>query len=73
MKPTQRGGRKVRIAEDALSLFMEITAKISAGQLEALKDKPDAYNLTSDSYFSDTSRRRQDHYLSDWSMLWPLS
>ena len=41
MKPIKKGAEKLGIAEDALSLYGNYKAKISAGQLEALKDKPD--------------------------------
>ena len=41
MKPIKEVAEKIGIAEDALSLYGNYKAKISAGQLEALKDKPD--------------------------------
>ena len=41
MKPIKKVAEKLGIAEDALSLYGNYKAKISAGQLEALKDKPD--------------------------------
>ena len=41
MKPIKEVAEKLGIAEDALSLYGNHKAKISAGQLEALKDKPD--------------------------------
>lgn len=41
MKPIKEVAGKLGIAEDALSLYGNYKAKISAGQLEALKDKPD--------------------------------
>lgn len=41
MKPIKEVAEKLEIAEDALSLYGNYKAKISAGQLEALKDKPD--------------------------------
>lgn len=41
MKPIKEVADKLGIAEDALSLYGNYKAKISAGQLEALKDKPD--------------------------------
>ena len=41
MKPIKEVAKKLGIAEDALSLYGNYKAKISAGQLEALKDKPD--------------------------------
>lgn len=41
MKPIKEVAEKLRITEDALSLYGNHKAKISAGQLEALKDKPD--------------------------------
>ena len=41
MKPIKEVTEKLGIAEDALSLYGNYKAKISAGQLEALKDKPD--------------------------------
>ena len=41
MKPIKEVAKKLGIAEDALSLYGNHKAKISAGQLEALKDKPD--------------------------------
>ena len=41
MKPIKEVAEKLGIAEDALSLYGNYKAKISAGQLEALKDKPD--------------------------------
>ena len=41
MKPIKEVAEKLGIAEDALSLYGNYKAKISAGQLEALKAKPD--------------------------------
>ena len=41
IKPIKEVAEKLGIAEDALSLYGNYKAKISAGQLEALKDKPD--------------------------------
>lgn len=41
MKPIKEVAEKLGIAEDVLSLYGNYKAKISAGQLEALKDKPD--------------------------------
>ena len=41
MKPIKEVAKKLGIAEDALSLYGNYKAKISASQLEALKDKPD--------------------------------
>lgn len=41
MKPIKEIAEKLGIAENALSLYGNYKAKISAGQLEALKDKPD--------------------------------
>lgn len=41
MKPIKEVAEKLGIAEDTLSLYGNYKAKISAGQLEALKDKPD--------------------------------
>lgn len=41
MKPIKEVAEKLGIAEDALSFYGNYKAKISAGQLEALKDKPD--------------------------------
>ena len=41
MKLIKEVAEKLGIAEDALSLYGNYKAKISAGQLEALKDKPD--------------------------------
>ena len=41
MKPIKEVAKKLGIAEDALSLYGNYKAKISAGQLESLKDKPD--------------------------------
>ena len=41
MRPIKEVAEKLGIAEDALSLYGNYKAKISAGQLEALKDKPD--------------------------------
>ncbi|KXT70043.1 Formate--tetrahydrofolate ligase [Streptococcus gordonii] len=41
MKPIKEVAEKLGIAEDALSLYGNYKAKISASQLEALKDKPD--------------------------------
>ena len=41
MKPIKEVAEKLGIAENALSLYGNYKAKISAGQLEALKDKPD--------------------------------
>ena len=41
MKPIKEVAEKLGIAEDALSLYGNYKAKISAGQLKALKDKPD--------------------------------
>ena len=41
MKPIKEVAENLGIAEDALSLYGNYKAKISAGQLEALKDKPD--------------------------------
>ena len=41
MKPIKEVAEKLGIAEDALSLYGNYKAKISAGQLEALKDKTD--------------------------------
>ena len=41
MKPIKEVAEKLGIAEEALSLYGNYKAKISAGQLEALKDKPD--------------------------------
>ena len=41
MKPIKEVAEKLGIAEDALSLYGNYKAKISAGQLEFLKDKPD--------------------------------
>ncbi|ABN43882.1 Formate--tetrahydrofolate ligase, putative [Streptococcus sanguinis SK36] len=41
MKSIKEVAEKLGIAEDALSLYGNYKAKISAGQLEALKDKPD--------------------------------
>ncbi|KXT68581.1 formate--tetrahydrofolate ligase [Streptococcus cristatus] len=41
MKPIKEVAEKLGIAEDALSLYGNYKAKISAGQLEALKDEPD--------------------------------
>ena len=41
MKPIKEVADKLGIAEDALSLYGNYKAKISAGQLEALKDQPD--------------------------------
>lgn len=41
MKPIKEVAEKLGITEDALSLYGNHKAKISAGQLEALKDKPD--------------------------------
>ncbi|MCY7042040.1 formate--tetrahydrofolate ligase [Streptococcus sanguinis] len=41
MKPIKEVAEKLGIAEDALSLYGNYKAKISAGELEALKDKPD--------------------------------
>ena len=41
MKPIKEVAEKLGIAEDALSLYGNYKAKLSAGQLEALKDKPD--------------------------------
>ena len=41
MKPIKEVAEMLGIAEDALSLYGNYKAKISAGQLEALKDKPD--------------------------------
>ena len=41
MKPIKEVAKKLGIAEDALSLYGNYKAKISAGQLEALKDRPD--------------------------------
>ncbi len=41
MKPIKEVAEKLGIAEDALSLYGNYKAKISAGQLEAFKDKPD--------------------------------
>ena len=41
MKPIKEVAEKLGIAEDALSLYGNYKAKISADQLEALKDKPD--------------------------------
>ena len=41
MKPIKEVAEKLGIAEDALSLYGNYKAKISAGQLEALKDQPD--------------------------------
>lgn len=41
MKPIKEVAEKLGISEDALSLYGNYKAKISAGQLEALKDKPD--------------------------------
>ena len=38
MKPIKEVAEKLGIAEDALSLYGNYKAKISAGQLEALKD-----------------------------------
>ncbi|RSI44015.1 formate--tetrahydrofolate ligase [Streptococcus cristatus] len=41
MKPIKEVAEKLGIDEDALSLYGNYKAKISAGQLESLKDKPD--------------------------------
>ena len=41
MKPIKEVAKKLGIAEDALSLYGNYKAKISASQLEALKHKPD--------------------------------
>ncbi|MBC6977625.1 formate--tetrahydrofolate ligase [Streptococcus cristatus] len=41
MKPIKEVAEKLGIAENALSLYGNYKAKISAGQLETLKDKPD--------------------------------
>ena len=41
MKPIKEVAEKLGIAEDALSLYGNYKAKISASQLEALRDKPD--------------------------------
>ncbi|WP_314044300.1 formate--tetrahydrofolate ligase [Streptococcus cristatus] len=41
MKPIKEVAEKLGIAEEALSLYGNYKAKISAGQLKALKDKPD--------------------------------
>ena len=41
MKPIKEVAEKLGIDEDALSLYGNYKAKISAGQLEALKDRPD--------------------------------
>ena len=41
MKPIKEVAEKLGIDEDALSLYGNYKAKISASQLEALKDKPD--------------------------------
>ena len=41
MKPIKEVAEKLGIAEDALSLYGNYKAKISAGQLEALKERPD--------------------------------
>ena len=41
MKPIKEVAEKLGIAENALSLYGNYKAKISAGQLEALKDEPD--------------------------------
>ena len=41
MKPIKEVAEKLGIAEDTLSLYGNYKAKISAGQLEALKDKPE--------------------------------
>ena len=41
MKPIKEVAEKLGIAEDALSLYGNYKAKISASQLEALNDKPD--------------------------------
>ena len=41
MKPIKEVAEKLGIDEDALSLYGNYKAKISAGQLEDLKDKPD--------------------------------
>jgi len=41
MKPIKEVAEKLGIAEDALSLYGNYKAKISAAQLETLKDKPD--------------------------------
>ena len=41
MKPIKEVAEKLGIAEDALSLYGNYKAKISAGKLEALKDRPD--------------------------------
>ena len=41
MKSIKEVAEKLGIAEDALSLYGNYKAKISAGQLEALRDKPD--------------------------------
>ena len=41
MKPIKEVAEKLGITEDALSLYGNHKAKISAGQLESLKDKPD--------------------------------
>lgn len=41
MKPIKEVAEKLGIAEDALSLYGNYKAKISSGQLEALKDRPD--------------------------------
>ena len=41
MKPIKEVAEKLGITEDALSLYGNYKAKISASQLEALKDKPD--------------------------------
>ena len=41
MKPIKEVAEKLGIAEDTLSLYGNYKAKISAGQLESLKDKPD--------------------------------
>ena len=41
MKPIKEVAEKLGIDEDALSLYGNYKAKISAGQLDALKDKPD--------------------------------
>lgn len=41
MKPIKEVAEKLGIDEDTLSLYGNYKAKISAGQLEALKDKPD--------------------------------
>lgn len=61
MKPIKEVAEKLGIAEDALSLYGNYKAKISAGPTRSLKRQDRRQTDSRDSYFSDTSWRRHDN------------